>query len=76
MSVPSEDMRAVGISISPVVPKSDAIDGTAIQTHKHGSTSRFITKMLTRFEPLKKGIRDALFHYCDAHQVPEVDTSC
>ena len=72
MSVPSEDMRAVGISISPVVPKSDAIDGTAIQTHKHGSTSRFITKMLTRFEPLKKGIRDALFRYCDAHQLPEV----
>ena len=44
MRVPSEDMRAVGISISPVVPKSDAIDGTAIQTHKHGSTSRFMDK--------------------------------
>ena len=28
--------------------------------------------MLTLFETLKKGIRDALFYYCDAHQLPEV----
>ena len=59
--MPSDVMRAVGISISPVVPKSDANDGTAIQTLKHGSTSRFIHVMVTAFEPLKKGIGDALF---------------
>ena len=39
VNVPSADMRAVGISINPLTPKSDANNGFAIPAHTIASNT-------------------------------------
>ena len=59
--VPSADMRAVGMSIKPVTPKSDANEDTEKVVATKVSVSRRISGRITFSRPLKKGINDALF---------------
>ena len=59
--VPSADIRAVGMSIRPVTPKSDANEGTEKITAIQVTVSRRISIRLTLSISLKKGINDALF---------------
>ena len=62
--VPSADIRAVGMSIRPVTPKSDANEDTEKEVKReiHDNTNRFINREFIRYCPLKKSAQDALFY--------------
>ena len=60
LRVPSADMRAVGMSMRPVVPKSDA-KGVAEERRKiRKRVTLCIVERIPSFPKMKKGIRDAL----------------
>jgi hypothetical protein len=61
-SVPSDDMRAVGISIRPIVPKSDAITCAEEKRMTRERNVLCILERIPSFPETKKGIRDALIY--------------
>jgi hypothetical protein len=60
VSVPSEDIRAVGISIRPIAPKSDAVSETGRSRKIKKRVTLCIVERITFFPKMKKGIMDAL----------------
>jgi hypothetical protein len=61
VNVPSADIRAVGISMRPVVPKSDAV---SVAEERREIKKRVTLCMVERkpsFPKMKKGIKDAFF---------------
>ena len=60
-NVPSDDMRAVGISMRPVVPKSDAVSIAEERRKIRKRVALCIDERIPSFPKMKKGIRDALF---------------
>jgi hypothetical protein len=50
----------VGISIRPVVPKSDAVSGAERRRKIRKSVTLCIAERIPSFPKMKKGIRDAL----------------
>jgi hypothetical protein len=61
VKVPSSDILAVGMSIKPVMPKSDAQTGHAATTDRKTSMHLYID-FWTSAQRSKKGIKDALLY--------------
>ena len=63
VKVPSSDILAVGVSINPVTPKSDADRGIENTNDRYIKTTFLIETSNSIVLDTKKGIKDALLTY-------------